>query len=105
MITEEQVKARVDPHIMQCSIDYSDALRLGAQFDAATMAEHAVSKDLYFSIARYFKDNMSHIVKHDDKGVVRARALVLTEYAFWHLINDLLEMAKDKAIEIMEENP
>lgn len=101
MITEKQIKDLVDRHIMQCTIDYSDALRLGPRFDAATMAEGAVVKDLALGVVRYLGGNAHRIVRHDDKGRVMARAVVLTEADFWNLIQTMLEMAKNTALELM----
>jgi Tfp pilus assembly protein PilP len=103
VITEKQIKDLVDRHIMQCTIDYSGALRLGPKFDAATLAEGAVVKDLALGVVRYLGGNADRIVRHDDKGRVMARAVVLTEEAFWSLINTMLEMAKNTALELMDE--
>lgn len=112
MIHTEELKKVVEKYIMTCSIDYADYL-VKAPFMPDSIREEfkgrihkQISSDLAIGIIRYLADNSDQVVSDDEKnGLIQARAVVLTEGAFWALITELLDMVKDQAVKFMELNP
>lgn len=92
---------------MECTIDYAgmlDQVPSEQLPDLRIHSENAAMTDLARGIVRYFNDNRKDVIQHEREiGFCRARAVVLTQDAFWALMTEIVDMIRDRTEEVIKQ--
>lgn len=106
MITEKQIKELIEKYTMRCSVDVAEALIKHPIHKEQIIAQGKaqVAADLAMSFFGYMSNNLHHIVSYGQgTGVAEGKILVVTTEHFNALLCEILDLAKDEALKLMEE--